>query len=117
MLSERGGAATGGCPNGVTNVASIVDMPAVLGDNRAVVFLLFDPDPGSAFVGRSNCDEHSAQSSYYFISAIPLLGSRVVLTSIRPEVAQPLVSLGVDLREIITCSTLQNGIAYASSMR
>jgi rsbT co-antagonist protein RsbR len=47
--------------------------------------------------------------------AVTLLGARVVLTGIRPEVAQTLVGLGVDLRAIVTRSTLQNGITYAMS--
>lgn len=45
--------------------------------------------------------------------SVKLLGAQVVLTGIRPEVAQTLVTLGVDLRGIITRSTLQSGIAYA----
>jgi rsbT co-antagonist protein RsbR len=45
--------------------------------------------------------------------AVKLLGAQVVLTGIRPEVAQTLVGLGVDLREIVTRGTLQSGIAYA----
>src|SRR4030095_15235352 len=45
--------------------------------------------------------------------AVQLLGARTVLTGIRPEVAQTLVSLGIDLRNIVTRSTLQTGIAYA----
>ncbi len=45
--------------------------------------------------------------------AVKLLGADVVLTGIRPEVAQTLVGLGVDLTGIVTCSTLENGIAYA----
>jgi len=45
--------------------------------------------------------------------AVNLLGARVVLTGIRPEVAQTLVGLGVDLSSIVTRSTLQAGIAYA----
>jgi rsbT co-antagonist protein RsbR len=45
--------------------------------------------------------------------AVRLLGARVVLTGIRPEVAQTLVSLGVDLGDIVTRSTLQSGIAYS----
>ena len=49
--------------------------------------------------------------------AIRLLGARVVLTGIRPEVAQTLVGLGVDLRHIVTLSTLQAGIAYISQQR
>jgi anti-anti-sigma regulatory factor len=45
--------------------------------------------------------------------AVSLLGAQVVLTGIRPEVAQTLVQLGVDLRSIITRGTLQDGITYA----
>jgi rsbT co-antagonist protein RsbR len=47
--------------------------------------------------------------------AVKLLGAQVVLTGIRPEVAQTLVGLGTDLRGIITRSSLQSGIAYATS--
>ena len=45
--------------------------------------------------------------------AVKLLGAQVILTGIRPDVAQTVVSLGVDLSSIITRSSLQNGIAYA----
>ena len=45
--------------------------------------------------------------------AVKLLGAMVILTGIRPEVAQTLVGLGIDLRGIVTCGTLQSGIAYA----
>lgn len=45
--------------------------------------------------------------------AVDLLGCQAVLTGIRPEVAQTLVGLGVDLRTIITRGTLRDGIAYA----
>jgi rsbT co-antagonist protein RsbR len=45
--------------------------------------------------------------------AVSLLGARVVMTGIRPEVAQTLVQLGVDLRAMITCGTLRDGITYA----
>jgi anti-anti-sigma regulatory factor len=46
--------------------------------------------------------------------AVRLLGAQVVLTGIRPDVAQSLVSLGVDLSDIVTLSSLQAGIAYAT---
>ncbi len=45
--------------------------------------------------------------------AARLLGTRVILTGIRPEVAQTLVHLEADLSSIITCGTLQSGIQYA----
>jgi anti-anti-sigma regulatory factor/HAMP domain-containing protein len=43
--------------------------------------------------------------------AVRLLGAQVVLTGIRPEVAQSLVGLGVDMRELGTYSTLEQAIA------
>jgi len=49
--------------------------------------------------------------------AVRLLGARVVLTGIRPEVAQTLVGLGVNLENLITHSTLQSGIAHAMNGR
>jgi rsbT co-antagonist protein RsbR len=49
--------------------------------------------------------------------AVELLGARVVLTGIRPEVAQTLVGIGVNLGSIITRSTLRDGIAHALGQR
>jgi rsbT co-antagonist protein RsbR len=45
--------------------------------------------------------------------AVRLLGASVVLTGIKPEVAQTLVNLGADLRGIVTRGSLQSGIAFA----
>ena len=49
--------------------------------------------------------------------SVKLLGAQVVLTGIRPEVAQTLVGLGADLSGLITRSSLQTGIAYAMTLR
>jgi rsbT co-antagonist protein RsbR len=49
--------------------------------------------------------------------AVRLLGAKVILTGIRPEVAQTLVGLGTDLRSIVTFSTLQRSIAFAMDLR
>jgi len=59
-------------------------------------------------------DTQVAKSLITAAQAVRLLGARIVLTGIRPEVAQTLVGLGVDLGDIVTHSTLQSGIAYAT---
>jgi anti-anti-sigma regulatory factor len=46
-------------------------------------------------------------------SALRLLGSEAVLTGVRPEVAQMLITTQADLRGLVTCGTLKSGIAYA----
>lgn len=48
--------------------------------------------------------------------AVGLLGARVILTGVRPEVAQTLITLGVDLTGIVTCGTLQSGIMRANNL-
>jgi rsbT co-antagonist protein RsbR len=62
-------------------------------------------------------DTQVANALIHAAQAVKLLGARVMLTGIRPEVAQTLVGLGVDLRGILTHSTLQNGIAMVLSQR
>ncbi len=46
-------------------------------------------------------------------NSVQLLGARVIITGIRPELAQTLVTLGIDFRSIMTHSSLQQGINYA----
>ncbi|WP_437669874.1 PAS domain-containing protein [Sorangium sp. So ce131] len=58
-------------------------------------------------------DAHVADALTRTARAAQLLGTRVVLTGVRPEVAQTLVTLGVDLSGITPLSTLQSGIAHA----
>jgi PAS domain S-box-containing protein len=62
-------------------------------------------------------DTQVAKSLLLAAQAVRLLGARMVLTGIRPEVAQTLVGLGVDLGDIVTQSTLQSGIAFAMQQR
>ncbi len=47
------------------------------------------------------------------ITAVRLLGTQTLLTGIRPEIAQTLVHLGIDLSGIITRSSLSAGLRYA----
>jgi rsbT co-antagonist protein RsbR len=58
-------------------------------------------------------DTHVANGLLRIAQSARLLGTSVILTGIRPEVAQTLVGLGVGMEGIITRSTLQSGIAYA----
>lgn len=58
-------------------------------------------------------DTRVANALLQAAQAVRLLGARVILTGIRPEVAQTLVGLGVDLSMITTRNTLQAGIAEA----
>jgi anti-anti-sigma regulatory factor len=48
------------------------------------------------------------------VRALRLLGTTVLLVGITPEVAQTIVQLGVDLSSIVTRSTLQAGLEYAT---
>jgi rsbT co-antagonist protein RsbR len=63
--------------------------------------------------GVSIVDTQVANALIRAAQAVKLLGAQVMLTGIRPEVAQTLVGLGVDLGMIITRSSLQSGIALA----
>jgi anti-anti-sigma regulatory factor len=58
-------------------------------------------------------DQHVAHALVRTAQAAQLLGAQVVLTGIRPDVAQTLVTLGVDLGSLVTRPNLQSGIAYA----
>ncbi len=49
--------------------------------------------------------------------AARLLGTEVILTGIRPEVAQTLVNIEANFSNLITRGTLQSGIAYALGRR
>jgi rsbT co-antagonist protein RsbR len=58
-------------------------------------------------------DAHVATTLLRAASAARLLGVEVILTGVRAEVARTLVELDFDLTQLITCSTLQRGIALS----
>ena len=45
--------------------------------------------------------------------AVRLVGAKCMIVGIRPEIAQTIVNLGIDLSQIITTSTLQRGVRRA----
>lgn len=58
-------------------------------------------------------DSQAAQALVTATQAVRLLGAQVILTGIRPDVAQTLVNLNLDLQGMVIQATLQAGIAYA----
>ena len=61
-------------------------------------------------------DTQTAQHLIETISAVRLLGAQVVLTGVRPAIAQTLVHLGIDLSDITTRSSLAAGLLVALDM-
>lgn len=58
-------------------------------------------------------DTQIAQHLIDTINAVKLLGAQVVLTGVRPSIAQTLVHLGIDLSDIITRSSMASGLQVA----
>jgi rsbT co-antagonist protein RsbR len=63
--------------------------------------------------GVESVDEATADYLVRIMRAVKLLGSRSVLTGIRPSVAQTLVELGADLSATVTRSNLRDAIKAA----
>lgn len=62
-------------------------------------------------------DETGATNIIKATAAIKLLGAQVIMTGIKPEVAMTMVQLGIELRDIQTRATLQEGVQYALESR
>jgi len=63
--------------------------------------------------GLKQVDEYVATVLLRAAGALRLLGAQVMLTGMRPEVAQTLVGMGVTLDTLVTQATLESGIAHA----
>jgi PAS domain S-box-containing protein len=63
--------------------------------------------------GVPTIDTQTAQHLIETISAVRLLGAQVVLTGVRPAIAQTLVHLGIDLSNIMTRASLSAGLLVA----
>ena len=63
--------------------------------------------------GVAKVDAHIARGIATAAQAVKLVGAQLILSGIRPEVAQTFVTLGEDLSSVVTCGTLQSAIAYA----
>lgn len=58
-------------------------------------------------------DSLVAQHLIKTVSATRLMGAECIISGIRPEIAQTVVHLGIDLSNIITKSTLASALAYS----
>lgn len=63
--------------------------------------------------GVPTIDSQTAHHLIETIAAVRLLGADVVLTGVRPAIAQTLVHLGIDLSNVITRSSLAAGLRMA----
>lgn len=66
--------------------------------------------------GVPQIDTATAQHLIDTINAVKLLGSRVIITGIRPAIAQTLVHLGIDLQGIFTKPSMAAGLKMALEM-
>jgi rsbT co-antagonist protein RsbR len=62
--------------------------------------------------GIAALDTSTANYILHATQAVKLMGSEVIITGIRPDVATTLVTLGVDVSGIMTRSTLREGLEY-----
>ena len=60
-----------------------------------------------------NISTPMAQNLIKTVSATRLMGAECIISGIRPEIAQTVVHLGIDLSNIITKSTLASALKYA----
>ncbi|WP_437578741.1 PAS domain S-box protein [Sorangium sp. So ce887] len=63
--------------------------------------------------GVETVDTQTANYIIKLIRALQLLGAEGIITGIRPTVAQTVVSLGLDLQNLITLSNLQAGLKHS----
>src|SRR5207245_476378 len=75
--------------------------------------VLITPLPLLDITGVPAIDSQTAQHLIETSSAVRLLGAEVILTGVRPVIAQTLVHLGIDLSNVITRASLSAGLRMA----
>jgi rsbT co-antagonist protein RsbR len=63
--------------------------------------------------GIAAIDTKAASHILRTMQAAKLMGTEIIMTGIRPDVATTLVTLGIDLSNVITCSTMREGLKFA----
>src|SRR5215813_1937031 len=77
--------------------------------NRAKVIVI-------DITGVPSVDTQVANHLIQAIDAARLMGARTIVTGVSPEIAQTLVTLGIDLSRVTTVGDLQNGIEQAEQL-
>jgi len=67
--------------------------------------------------GVSTVDTEVAQHLLKTVSAARLLGAECIVSGIRPQVAQTIVSLGIEFGDIATKATLADALAHVLNRR
>jgi rsbT co-antagonist protein RsbR len=78
-------------------------------DNRAKVVVM-------DITGVASIDSATANRLVQTVDASRLMGATVIVTGLSPEIAQTLVTIGVDLSEMRTVGDLQGGIEEADRL-
>ena len=63
--------------------------------------------------GVPTVDSLVAQHLLKTVSATRLMGAECIISGIRPEIAQTIVHLGIDLSDIVTKASLASALLYA----
>ena len=71
----------------------------------------------SLITGVPTVDTEVAQHLLKTVSAARLLGAECIVSGIRPQVAQTIVSLGIEFGDIATKATLADALAHALDRR
>ncbi|HKX11377.1 MAG TPA: protoglobin domain-containing protein [Stellaceae bacterium] len=66
--------------------------------------------------GVQSIDSKVANHIVQTVEAARLMGARVIIAGISPEIAQTMVTLGIDLARVLTVGDLQSGIERAEQM-
>src|SRR4029450_13227338 len=77
---------------------------------------IVEPGAGIAIIditGVTTVDTLVAQHLLKTVAAARLMGAECIISGIRPQIAQTIVHLGVDLGDIITKATLAGAFAVA----
>lgn len=92
----------------VQNVMDV--LLAKIVETRAQVVLL-------DVTGVASMDTQVTDRILQTVAATELLGTECILTGVKPEIAQAMVHIGVDMTNLITKRDLQEGLKYALSSR